>query len=118
MPVPKKDRQHVIKHQLTSPAPSSQHEPLTNNSLSSANKHQKHHPAKPKAVSSDRNVNLIMPVERNTVSISIFGIPIKALVDTGASISCLSAHLLPKLGLNPNELDPSNIRDAVAVGGE
>lgn len=58
-----------------------------------------------------------MPVERNTVSISIFGIPIKALVDTGASISCLSAHLLPKLGLNPNELDPSNIRDAVAVGG-
>lgn len=59
-----------------------------------------------------------MPVEKNTVAISIYGHSIKALVDTGASISCVSSDLIPKLGINPSQLSPSNVRDAVAVGGE
>lgn len=59
-----------------------------------------------------------MPVEKNTVAISIYGHSIRALVDTGASISCVSSDLIPKLGINPSQLSPSNVRDAVAVGGE
>ena len=59
-----------------------------------------------------------MPVEKNTVFVSVNNFPVKALVDTGASISCLSAHLMPKLGITPGQLESSNVRDAVAVGGE
>ena len=68
--------------------------------------------------SSPRNVNVIMPVEKNTISVSMNGLPITALVDTGASISCLSAHLLPKLGITHSNLTTSKVKDAVAVGGE
>lgn len=42
----------------------------------------------------------------------------RALVDTGASISCISAQLLTKLGITRGQLNTSNIKDAVAVGGE
>lgn len=59
-----------------------------------------------------------MLVERNIVSILIFGIFIKALVDIGVSIFCLSVYFLLKFGLNFNELDLFNIRDVVVVGGE
>ena len=59
-----------------------------------------------------------MPVEKNTVFVSVNNFPVKALVDTGASISCLSAHLMPKLGITLGQLESSNVRDAVAVGGE
>lgn len=59
-----------------------------------------------------------MPVEKNTVAISIYGNSIRALVDTGASIYCVSSDFITKLGINPSQLSPSNVRDAVAVGGE
>ena len=59
-----------------------------------------------------------MPVEKNTISVSMNGLPIKALVDTGASISYLSAHLLPKLGIIHSNITTSKVKDAVAVGGE
>lgn len=52
------------------------------------------------------------------MSILIFGIFIKALVDIGVSIFCLSVYFLLKFGLNFNELDLFNIRDVVVVGGE
>lgn len=51
-----------------------------------------------------------MPVEKNTVAISIYGHSIRALVDTGASISCVSSDLIPKLGINPSQLSPSNVK--------
>ena len=39
-------------------------------------------------------------------------------MDTGASISCVSSDLMPKLAIKQDPLKTSNVRDAVAVGGE
>lgn len=59
-----------------------------------------------------------MPIMKNTVSIEIYGHPIRALVDTGASISCVAASVLTRLGIHRNELQSMDETDAVAVGGE
>ena len=40
-----------------------------------------------------------MPILRNTVSVEIYGNPIRALVDTGASILCVDASVLTRLGI-------------------
>lgn len=60
----------------------------------------------------------VSPVDKNTVAVSIYGYSVNALVDTGASISCTSSDLIPKLGIKPYQLKSSNVRDAVGVGGE
>lgn len=53
----------------------------------------------------------------NVLSISIQGVPMKALVDTGASISCISMSQLSKLP-SLTKLQKSNISHVRAVGGE
>lgn len=65
-----------------------------------------------------QSVSHIMPEDKNTVAVSIYGYSVNALVDTGASISCTSSDLIPKLGIKPYQLKSSNVRDAVGVGGE
>ena len=75
-------------------------------------------PASQKTPPSPHSVCLIMPVDKNTVAVSIYGYSVNALVDSGASISCASSDLIPKLGIKPDQLMPSNVRDAVAVGDE
>lgn len=67
--------------------------------------------------SSPQSVSHIMPEDKNTVAVSIYGCSVNALVDTGASISCTSSDLIPKLGIKPYQLKSSNVRDAVGVGG-
>ena len=42
-------------------------------------------PASPKTPPSPHSVSLIMPVDKNTVAVSIYGYSVNALVDTGAS---------------------------------
>ena len=64
------------------------------------------------------NVNLIMPVDKNTVSVEVYGQSIRALVDTGATVSCVAAFLLPKLGIEETQLQPTSDPDVRAVGGE
>lgn len=51
-----------------------------------------------------QSVSLIMPVDKNTVAVSIYGYSVNVLVDTGASISCASSDLIPKLGIKPDQL--------------
>lgn len=53
----------------------------------------------------------------NVLPISIQGVPMKALVDTGASISCISMSQLSKLPSLTN-LQKSNISHVRGVGGE
>lgn len=51
------------------------------------------------------NQNLFLsvsPVDKNTVAVSIYGYSVNVLVDTGASISCASSDLIPKLGIKPD----------------
>ena len=59
-----------------------------------------------------------MPVERNTVNVEVYGTPIKALVDTGATISCVAASLLTKFDKERCQIISTTATDAVAVGGE
>lgn len=53
----------------------------------------------------------------NVLPISIQGVPMKALVDTGASISCISMSQLSKLP-SLTKLQKSNISHVRGVGGE
>ena len=59
-----------------------------------------------------------MPLVKNTVSVEIYGHPIKALVDTGATMSCIALSVLSKLGVDRDKLRPLDATDAVGVGGE
>lgn len=74
----------------------------------------------PKAnqTSSTESVNLIVPVMKNTVSVEIHGFPIQALVDTGATISCVASSIITKLGIDSSKLQSIGVAEAVAVGGE
>lgn len=64
------------------------------------------------------NVKLIMSIVKNTVSIEIYGHPIRALVDTVAIISCVVASVLARLGIEKNELQVMGENEAVAVDDE
>lgn len=76
---------------------------------------------KPKPSSTPKShssVNLIMPIMKNTVSVDIYDTPTRALVDTGASISCITSSLVTRLGIDKSSIQSTNATDAVAVGGE
>lgn len=59
-----------------------------------------------------------MSIVKNTVSIEIYGHPIRALVDTVAIISCVVASVLARLGIEKNELQVMGENEAVAVDDE
>jgi len=59
-----------------------------------------------------------MPVDRNTVNVEIYGFPMRALVDKEATVSCVAASILPKLGIDTDQVQSTNATNAVAVGGE
>lgn len=53
----------------------------------------------------------VSPVDKNTVAVSIYGYSVNVLVDTGASISCASSDLIPKLGIKPDQLHNNHTLD-------
>ncbi|KAK3088363.1 hypothetical protein FSP39_018216 [Pinctada imbricata] len=67
---------------------------------------------------STQYVSLVMPTVKNMVIADVYGKPIRALVDTGASLSCIAASLLTKLGINREMLQSTDTQEAFAVGGE
>ena len=60
---------------------------------------------------------LQMPLEKNLVSVYIKGLAVKALVDTGAAITCVSDHLLDKVGLS-DHLQTPQISTIIGACGE
>lgn len=56
-------------------------------------------------------------MERNFVEAKLQNTPIKCLVDSGASISCISQHQLQRLQYNA-DIQESSITSAVGVCGE
>lgn len=56
-------------------------------------------------------------MERNFVEAKLQNTPIKSLVDSGASISCISQHQLQRLQHNA-DIQDSSITSAVGVCGE
>ena len=63
-------------------------------------------------------VSLIAPIHKNTMLIKIGGQKTQALVDTGASISCISKAFLEKTGLNISKFQNCNLKEIIGVGGE
>lgn len=59
-----------------------------------------------------------MSIVKNTVSIEIYGHPMRALVDTVAIICCVVASVLARLGIEKNELQVMGENEAVAVDDE
>ena len=67
---------------------------------------------------SKASVNLIAPMHKNMVQISINGRKTNALCDTGASISCCNKAFLQKMLRSESGIKPTNIQTVVGVGGE
>ena len=63
-------------------------------------------------------VSLIAPIHKNTMLVKIGGQKTQALVDTGASISCISKAFLEKTGLNISKFQNCNLKEIIGVGGE
>ena len=67
---------------------------------------------------SKASVNLIAPMHKNMVQISINGRKTNALCDTGASISCCNKAFLQKVLRSDSRIRPTNIQTVAGVGGE
>lgn len=67
---------------------------------------------------SARPISLIAPLNKNTVQVKVLTAKTQGLIDTGASISCVSKSFLKKTGLNLNNLALSNLTQVTGVSGE
>ena len=65
-----------------------------------------------------RSVNVISPMQENTILISVGGKKARCLVDTGAQISIASLEFLKKTSINVSSLKPADIHEIVGVGNE
>ena len=63
-------------------------------------------------------VCLVAPFHKNTILTTIGGKKTPALVDTGASISCLSKTFLDKTEYKDATLTPCALKEIIGVGGE
>ncbi|MEW8547939.1 MAG: reverse transcriptase domain-containing protein [Candidatus Thiodiazotropha sp.] len=63
-------------------------------------------------------VSLIAPFHKNTILTTVGGRKTQALIDTGASISCVSKLFLTKTSYHNSELNPCELKEIVGVGGE
>lgn len=63
-------------------------------------------------------INLVTPIDKNTVSVDIFGTPVRALIDTGASISCIAQPLLDRLRVYLSLLQKCDTVSVFVAGGE
>ncbi|WAQ95040.1 hypothetical protein MAR_007511 [Mya arenaria] len=70
------------------------------------------------ASSESEEVNVATSLIRNTVNIDIFGKTVSALVDSGASISCIHAATFKKLSDRQVTIQNSHLKSIVGVGGE
>lgn len=63
-------------------------------------------------------INVVAKLDRNLITIELFGHTIKSLLDTGANVSCCSLQLLQSFGVKSSEFQPSPHQNALGVGGE
>ena len=70
-----------------------------------------------KQTNSKASVNLIAPMHKNMVQISINGRKTNALCDTGAFISCCNKAFLQKMIRSESGIKPANIQTVIGVGG-
>ena len=64
------------------------------------------------------DVSLIAPMHKNTISVKIAQCRTSALVDTGASISCISQALMYRSGLSREGIETCSLKQITGVGGE
>jgi len=63
------------------------------------------------------DILIIAPLHHNTVHVSVNNQKTVALVDTGASISCISRSFLEKCGIDKTKIIPSSLSQVVGVSG-
>ena len=63
-------------------------------------------------------VSHVAPLVKKTVLIKVRQVKTAALVDTGASVSCVSMNYLKKVGFSSDHLHESDLQEIVGVGGE
>ena len=72
----------------------------------------------PKINSASKIVNVVSPLQENTILVSVGGKRTRGLVDTGAQISIASLEFLKKTCIDVSSLKPADIHDVVGVGNE
>lgn len=63
-------------------------------------------------------INLVAPIHKNTMLVNVGGRKTQALVDTGASISCISTAFLNKTNFKSSKFQNCSLKEIVGVGGE
>ena len=71
---------------------------------------------KGKTTISNPQINLTTTLERNIIFVKIKNKLINTLLDTGASISCITVNLMEKLGYSMQNLQPSQFHKIIGVG--
>ena len=64
------------------------------------------------------SVSILTNIYRNTILASIGGKRTQCLIDTGATVSCISNAFISKTNLCDSKLKPSDISEISGVGGE
>ena len=72
----------------------------------------------PKINSASKIVNVVSPLQENTILVSVGGKRTRGLVDTRAQISIASLEFLKKTCIDVSFLKPADIHDVVGVGNE
>ena len=63
-------------------------------------------------------INFVAPIHKNTILVNVGGRKTQALVDTGASISCVSKSFLDKPDFKNSKLQKCDLKEIIGVGGE
>lgn len=64
------------------------------------------------------DILVVAPLNKNTVSVKILNERTNALVDTGASISCISLSFVKKCGIDLQTIEPCDVKQVAGVGGD
>lgn len=70
------------------------------------------------ACKNNPSVSILTSIHRNTILASIGGKRAQCLLDTGATVSCISNAFLSKTNLYNTKLQPTDISEISGVGGE
>ena len=68
--------------------------------------------------SAKRSVNVVSPMQENTILVTIGGKKTRGLIDTGAQISIASLEFLKKTDIKISSLKPADVNEIVGVGNE
>lgn len=78
---------------------------------------QKHNTVKHSLINGKENINLCTEINKNTIMVRVANARTKALIDTGASVTCITNSFLKTTGLKSTNLQVTDTKQIVGVSG-